>query len=117
MSRTPKREEELAALEERGTVLRESYLDFLRKVKEAELAESLESAQHGERFSILDRAVPPTSSSQSRLKYLLLGIVASFGLATGVGGLLEILDPVFFDADQVQRVTDIPVLGSAPHIS
>jgi len=116
VARTPKREEEQAALEERATVLRESYLDFLRKVNESELAESLEAAQHGERFSILDRAVPPTLPVQSRLKYLLAGIVASFGLAAGVGVLLEIVDPVFFDADQIGRVTDVPVLGSAPHI-
>jgi len=117
VARTPKREEELAALEQRATVLRESYLDFLRKVKEAELAESLEAAQHGERFSVLDRAVPPTSPVQARFKYLLAGIVASLALAGGVGLLIEVVDPVLFDAEQIERLTDLPVLGSVPHIS
>jgi len=117
VARTPKREEELAALEERGTVLRESYLDFLRKVKEAELAESLEAAQHGERFSILDRAVPPTTPTRSRLKYLLAGLVFSLGLAGALGILLEIVDPVLFNAAQIERVSELPVLGTVPHIS
>jgi succinoglycan biosynthesis transport protein ExoP len=117
VARTPKREEELSALEERESVLRDNYLDFLRKVKEAELAESLEAAQHGERFSILDRAVPPTQPTRSRVKYLLAGIVASLGLAVGVGILLEVTDPVLFAVGQMERVADLPVLGSVPHIS
>lgn len=117
VARTPKREEELAALAQRASVLRDSYLEFLRKVNEAELAESLEAAQHGARFSILDRAVPATSPARSSLKYAVAGLVASLGLAVGFGVFLELIDPVLFDAGQIERLTELPVLGSVPHIS
>ncbi len=116
VARTPKREEELSALEQRATVLRENYLDFLRMVKEAELAESLESAQHGERFSIIDRAVPPSAPTQARTKYVILGVLVALGMAVGTGVLLEVIDPTLFHASQLERVTDLPVLGSVPHI-
>jgi len=44
VKQTPIRTEQLSALQERAGVLRENYLEFLRKVQEAELAQSLESA-------------------------------------------------------------------------
>jgi succinoglycan biosynthesis transport protein ExoP len=53
---TPVAQEEFAALEQAETVLRESYVAFLRKVQEAELAQSLESAQQGARISVLVRS-------------------------------------------------------------
>lgn len=113
---TPARQEELIALEERESVLRENYLDFLRKVQEAELAQSLESAQHGERFSVVDPAVKPTSKNRKRWKYAGLGGFASLALSLGVGILLEIRDPVLVTAEQLALVSELPVLGSVPRI-
>lgn len=116
VERTPARAEELAALEERESVLRETYLEFLRKVQDAELAESMESAQQGERFSILDRAEPPTQPATKRRKHLVAGFLGSLLLSLAIGFAREALDPVFVTAEQVTRATDIPVLGAAPHI-
>jgi len=116
VTRTPAREEELSALQERETVLRENYLNFLRKVQQAELAQSLEAAQQGARFSIADRAVPPTKPTRARMKFLILGVFASFGLAAGVGLLFEALDPVLVSRDQIEALGSVPVLGSAPRL-
>jgi uncharacterized protein involved in exopolysaccharide biosynthesis len=113
---TPARQEELIALEERESVLRENYLDFLRKVQEAELAQSVELAQHGERFSVVDPAVKPTGTNRERWKYAGLGGLASLALSLGVGILLEIRDPVLVTADQLESVAELPVLGSVPRI-
>ncbi|TFG91971.1 MAG: hypothetical protein E4H11_10055 [Myxococcales bacterium] len=117
VARTPSRLEELATLEERAEVLQESYRDFLRKVQEGELAASLESAQQGERFSVLEQAEPPSRPTGSRWKMLAVGCMASFALAVGVGILLEMLDPVLVTARQVKAESGLQVLGSAPHIS
>jgi len=103
---TPARQEVLIALEERESVLREKYLEFLRKVQDAKLAQSLELAQHGERFSVVDPAVEPTRPVRRRRRYAALGI----------GILLEIRDPVLVSADQLELVSELPVLGSVSRI-
>lgn len=117
VARTPARQEELEVLEQREEVLRESYRDFLRKVQEGELAASLESAQQGDRFSVLEEAVPPSRATSSRWKALVGGCLTSLALALGVGLLLEVLDPVLVTVRQVEAESGLRVLGSAPHIS
>lgn len=116
VAETPVRSEELSDLEERAEVLRVGYVDFLRKVQEAELAESLEAAQQGERIAILDRAVPPKFAAQTRAKYLALGYLVTLAAALGVAVLFELVDPVLISAEQVEADFGLPVLGSVPHI-
>jgi uncharacterized protein involved in exopolysaccharide biosynthesis len=117
VQKTPIRTEQLSALQERAGVLRENYLEFLRKVQEAELAQSLESAQQGARVSVLDRAMPPTSPKRARWKMLLLGVVAAFGASVAIGILLEFVDPVVVNSRQLESIVERPVLGSIPTIS
>lgn len=117
VARTAQREEELKALEDDAQVLRDNYLQFLRKVQAAELAENLESAQQGERVAVLDRALPPTQPEKRRLKYLVAGLLGSLMLAGAVGVGLELWDPVVVSAEQIQNSFDLPVLGSVPRIA
>ncbi len=117
VARTPKREEELNALEVQASVMRTEYLALLRKVETAELAEKLEGAQQGERVSILDRALPPSQSERTRIKYLAAGFVASLGMAALIGAALEVFDPVLVSAEQLEDQFGLPVLGSVPRIS
>jgi succinoglycan biosynthesis transport protein ExoP len=117
VARTPARQEELAGLEERGEALRENYRDFLRKVQEGELASSLESAQQGERFAILEEAIPPSQPARSRWIILAAGCLCSIAAALGMGLLLELADPVMISVRQVEGESDLQVLGSVSHIS
>jgi uncharacterized protein involved in exopolysaccharide biosynthesis len=117
VARTPARAEQLSALEQRLKVVEETYLDLLRKVKEAEIAESLELAQQGERVAILDHAEPPAEPDRPRWKLAMRGIVASLALALGVGVLLEWRDPVLSTARGIESASGLPVLGTVPRIS
>jgi uncharacterized protein involved in exopolysaccharide biosynthesis len=117
VAQTPARQEELDGMVQREAVLRETYVGFLKKVQEAELADSLESAQQGERFSVIEPAVPPTEPARSRPKYFAAGLVAALGLACLVGIALELLDPVLVSPLQLERESGMPVLGSVPRIS
>ncbi|HEB88385.1 MAG TPA: hypothetical protein ENI85_02340 [Deltaproteobacteria bacterium] len=116
VARTPRRQEELAALEQRAEILRESHREFLRKVSQAELAEAVESAQQGERATILDKAVPPNKPDNSPTKYIAVGIIGSIGLALFAGILLEFVDAVIVDASEVEQAFHLPVLGSVPRM-
>jgi uncharacterized protein involved in exopolysaccharide biosynthesis len=117
VAQTPLRQEELGAMDQKASVLREDYEEFLRKVREAELAESLERAQQGERVSLLNQAFAPSQPEKSRLKYLAAGLAASLAAAAAIGILLELLDPVLLSIRQVEESSELPVLGSVPRIS
>jgi uncharacterized protein involved in exopolysaccharide biosynthesis len=117
VARTPERQEEITKLEQTASVLNENYLDSLRKVKEAELAQNLESAQQGSRLSLLDKAQPPSRANGKRLKYTLAGVIGSLGLALLIGSLLEMLDPFVITSRQIEKLTQLPVLGVVPKSS
>lgn len=108
--------EQYAALERRNKVLQETYLEYLRKVKEAELAESLERAQQGARVAVLDAAVPPADPEANRLLVALAGLVGSLGLAVLAALGLEWRDPVIVSAEGLQAACGVRVIGSVPHI-
>lgn len=111
---TPSNSEQLSVLEQKEMVLRERYLDSLRKVEEAQLAENLESAQQGAQVSILDRAQTPTAPERPRWMLAAAGVVASVCLALGVMLLLELVDPVIVSTRQLERLADGACLGSLP---
>jgi uncharacterized protein involved in exopolysaccharide biosynthesis len=113
---TPKRQEELAALEQRAEILRESHREFLRKVSQAELAEAVESAQQGERATILDKAVPPSHPDNSPIKYIVVGLLGSVLMALGMGVLLEIVVSVIVNDSEIEQRYQLPVLGSIARI-
>jgi len=115
--RTPARQEEESALLEKLSVLRDNYTEYLRKVKEAELAESLETAQQGERFSVMDPAVPPTHPKIGTGKILGIGGAFSLVLAAALGVLLELRDPVLGNAGQLEIELGAPPLGSVIKIA
>lgn len=111
-ARIPDTQDALRGLEERNAVSRENYLDLLRKVQDAELAETLESAQQGPSVSILDSASPPAAPTNSRTTYLLLGVVASVMFSLGTGLLLELVDPIVLNRSQLEALGGPPILGT-----
>ena len=117
VERMPGVQEQLAALEEKETILREQYFEFLRKVQDSELSESLLLAQQSERVSVLNRALPPAHPTKERWKYLALGLVASLGLSAALGFALEAIDPVLVTPARVEAAGEIPVIASVPRIS
>jgi uncharacterized protein involved in exopolysaccharide biosynthesis len=114
VARTPARQEELGALEQREDVLRESYAEALKKVKEAELAESLEASQQGIKLSRLGPAVPPLEPELPRWLLALGSAVAVLGAAVALALALELLDPVVLARSDVELLTGLPALGELP---
>ena len=112
VDRIPRRTEELSILQQEAAVLQESHLEFMRKVKDAELAETLESAQQGPQVTLLDRAWPPSAPVQSPLLVLLPGLAGAVVLALLIGLGLELLDPVVLSAAHFEAVGPAPVVGN-----
>ena len=112
---TPKIGEQLAVLEQKERVLRDRYLDSLRKVEEAELAESLESAQQGAQVSVIDPAQIPREPKRPRWMLVVGGLVGSIALAFVVAVLLELVDPVIVSTAQLEQLADPRCLGTLPN--
>jgi uncharacterized protein involved in exopolysaccharide biosynthesis len=108
----PQNAEAFDALTQNSRVLEEKYLEFLRKVQDAKLAEELERSQQGPRVSILDHASPPSDPIRSSIRYLQLGIAVSIGLAILAALLAELIDPIVLDDEHLEFIGTGPVLGS-----
>jgi len=109
--------EDLETIVQKEQVLRERYLGSLRKVEDSQLAENLESAQHGAHISVLDRATVPGSPERPPWIVAMGGVVASFGLALAVAILLELVDPVIVSTRQLEELADGPCLGSFRYVA
>lgn len=104
-------EEELRSLEAAEALAREEYVGLKRELQRAELGGSLLDAQPGDQLSVLNPAELPAHSVGARWRYLLLGLLASLGLAVGCGAVLELLHPVVVSADDILEITGQPALG------
>jgi capsular exopolysaccharide synthesis family protein len=60
--------------------------------------------------------IPLTPYSQSRLQMVLLGIVAGALLAAIAAALVELFDDRLQSASDVEKRTDVPILGSVPKV-
>ena len=108
----PQNAQAFDALTQNSRVLEEKYLEFLRKVQDAKLAEELERSQQGPRVSILDHAGVPNEPIRSGKRFLQLGIALTLGLAMLSALLAELIDPTVLDDEHLEYVGAGPVLGS-----
>jgi polysaccharide chain length determinant protein (PEP-CTERM system associated) len=96
---------------------KELYASLLKRYADAQYAENLEASQKGERFTILDSAVPPRSpAAPNRLLLSLIGLVLSLGLGAVAMVLAEQADTTFHSVNDLRAFTKIPVLVSIPSI-
>jgi len=108
----PANAEAFDALTQNSRVLEENYLEFLRKVQDAKLAEELERSQQGPRVSVLDRAAIPTEPTRSGTRYVQLGIACTIALCLLAALAAEMIDPTVLSEDHFEYVGNAPVLGS-----
>lgn len=117
LASAPEVAEDYASLVRREQILRENYVEYLRKLKSAELALSLESAQQGAQLTRLDSAIVPTRPIVPRW---LIGLGASalaVAGALGLGVLRELLFPVVIDEEHLKAIVDRPFLGSVSKVA
>jgi polysaccharide chain length determinant protein (PEP-CTERM system associated) len=117
LGRTPKVAEQLAGLEREHEHLRDSYQDYSKKLLEAGVARDMESRQKGERFQVLEAAVPPPeATSPNRLLILGVGLLLGLALAGGYALAAESLDRSFHEPRQLQERFRLPVLAAIPPV-
>lgn len=91
------------------------FSDITHKLTEAQVAREMEESQQGERFKIIDPAQTPEKPFKpNRLAIALIGFVLALGLATGICALRENLDSSVKTANELAKLTGVPVLSMIP---
>jgi protein tyrosine kinase modulator len=113
----PAAEREFSAVLRRREVLQNEYQHTQDRLQSANLAETFESAQGGERFSMVHApSVPKLPVYPNRIGLILLGLVFGSALA-GVGAALaESGDKKVRTARDVVLPVGVPMLASIPFI-
>ena len=113
----PRVEQQIATLQREYDLERQQYAELTTRLRNAEMAESLERNRGSERFTVLSRAAFPTEPFTPNTQRLLmitvlLGVCLGGGLALG----REYLDRSVHDARTLNDL-DLPVLGEIPRIA
>ncbi len=118
ISRTPQVERGLDALERDYDNTRRKYQEMKSKQLQAELSQSLEQNQKGERFTLLEPPILPDSPVKpDRPKLFMLGMMLAMVGGLGVAGLAESVDGGIRGSRALASVTKMTPLVTIPYIT
>jgi uncharacterized protein involved in exopolysaccharide biosynthesis len=112
----PRVEQELLSLTRDYDNIKNSYESLLDKRLNARLYENLEKSKQGERFTILERALPPNAPySPNKLLGLAMGLMAGSLCGLLLALLVERVDPTYVDVKSLQEAfPGLPLLATIP---
>jgi uncharacterized protein involved in exopolysaccharide biosynthesis len=113
----PERSQEYDTLTRDYHTTRDLYEGLVKRYEEALIASSQEHGQAGERFRVLEPAMPPSlPTGPDRRWLMLMAVLFSAGAAAGSMVLAERLDTSFHDLEALRAFTRVPVLGGIPRL-
>ena len=113
----PGAQQEFALIQRDYQASKDNYDQLLRKFEEAQLAENVEMDRQGERFRILEPALPPEGpAAPNRLRLMIMGLLLAFAAAAVAILGAEHLDTSFHSVDELREFTTLPVLATIPRI-
>jgi succinoglycan biosynthesis transport protein ExoP len=114
----PTRQQDYAMISRDHNAAQEIYNSLLTRYGEAQISESMETDKSGERFRVMEAAIPPADpSAPNRLRLLMMGFILALVLAFIAVLAVEQFDTTFHNVDELRQFTRIPVLGSIPRMS
>jgi hypothetical protein len=117
IAETPGAEHEFSEVMRRKESLQTEYQQTQDKLQSAKLAQTFESQQGGERFTLLRAATEPKSPSYpNRVGMILLGLVFGSAIAGIAVAIAESTDKNIRTARDLPLPDGIPVLASIPFI-
>jgi polysaccharide biosynthesis transport protein len=113
----PAREQEYQRISRDYNATKDLYDSLLKRYDDAQLGESMENDKQGERFRILEAALPPSGPvAPNRMRLMIVGLLFAVA-AAGVAALIaEQFDATFHSIDDIREFTSIPVLAAIPVI-
>ena len=113
----PAREQEYQRITRDYSATKDLYDSLLKRHDDAQLGESMETDKQGERFRVLETALPPSGPmAPNRMRLMIIGLLFAVA-AAGVAALVaEQFDSTFHSIDDVREFTSVPVLATIPRI-
>jgi polysaccharide chain length determinant protein (PEP-CTERM system associated) len=113
----PKVEESYKLLIVERDNLQQKFDDMSSKALEAKVAHGMEKEQLGERFTLVDPARAPEKPTSPNIPaIMLIGLILGIGSGVGLTALKETGDDAVYDAEALNRLTNLPVLVTIPVI-
>lgn len=118
LTASPEVEREYSKLRRGHEQLLAQYNEVERKLREAQLAQNLETESRGERFTVLDSPGVPSSPAQpNRVAVLLLAGALAFALGAGSVAAVESFDTTVRSARDLTTNLELPPLAAIPYVS
>jgi len=113
----PARQQDYALIARDQQAAQELYNSLLGRYGEAQVSESMETDRSGERFRILEAAIPPADpSAPNRLRLMMMGFILALVLSFISILAVEQFDTSFHTIDELRQFTRVPVLASIPRM-
>jgi succinoglycan biosynthesis transport protein ExoP len=117
LTNIPQVERQYRALTREYDSLLEEYREIKDKQRTAELAESLEEGQKGERFTVLEPPrLPDEPARPNRMAILFLGVVVSFAGGVGTAAVAEMMDETVRGRKDLAELINASPLAVIPYI-
>jgi succinoglycan biosynthesis transport protein ExoP len=114
----PAREQEYQRITRDYSATKDLYDSLLKRYDDAQLGESMENDKQGERFRILEAALPPAGPmAPNRPRLVIIGLLFAIAAAAVAALVAEQFDSTFHSLDDVREFTSVPVLASIPNIA
>ena len=109
----PRIEAELKRLNRDYEVHKKNYSEMVSRREQAKISEDVESGTEQIKFRIIEPPrVPSIASFPNRPLFDAVVLFLSLGVGYGIGLLLSLAKPVFYNAKGLRDYTGLPVLGS-----
>ena len=113
----PARQQDYALISRDHQAAQEVYNSLMTRYGEAQVSESMETERSGERFRVMEAAIPPADpSAPNRVRLLMMGFILALVLSFVVILAVEQFDTTFHNVDELRQFTKVPVLAAIPRM-
>ncbi len=113
----PNLEKKLKSLEKKEAIAREIYETLQVKLEHSKVSREVELKQQENRFTIIDPPlVPLRPYKPNKLLIIIAGFMGAGFVSIGLIFMLEIIDPHVMRITEIEKLTQIPVIGTIPKV-
>ena|SRR5579872_1628120 len=115
LQRAPALSQELAAVESQADAARDQYKKLQERKFTADMSQDMEARQQGERFVVLEPALPPEKPAEPNRPLINgIGFAAAFIIGILVAFALEVMDSTVKTQREVTTQLPVPIFGEIP---